>query len=359
MKKKNKFEEYIKNAINSNDFSKVGEIVEKSIDIALDLSKSGFDMVMNGFKSNKNVEKKYIANKDSQLVYQKKINPKSYFVLRNIFLAFSGITILGTIMSFSSEFVNGILFGLGLLIPAYFLNKEGHKLQRFLRYKIEIADNRIISVQDFASAVNLPIEQCSKELIYFINKRYFPQARIVENGNLFLLDKSSYEAYKAHCLNVNETKESENTKELDQSRDITEYITTTENLITSIKDEDFKSDVIKLKDLLVSINNQIQEDPSDVNGLNKFVDYYTPTAIKLVKNYIKFQDEKNDIENVEKSKYNIKIAITNINKAFSKLLSELYSDDILNINSEIEVMNTLLSQDGLMEKNTMFKKGEE
>ena len=36
-----------------------------------------------------------------------------------------------------------------------------------------------------------------------------------------------------------------------------------------------------------------------------------------------------------------------------------YSDDILNINSEIEVMNTLLSQDGLIEKNTMFKRGAE
>ena len=46
-------------------------------------------------------------------------------------------------------------------------------------------------------------------------------------------------------------------------------------------------------------------------------------------------------------------------KAFSKLLTDLYSDDILNINSEIEVMNTLLSQDGLIEKNTMFKRGAE
>lgn len=37
--KKNKLEEYIDNAISDNDFSKVGEIIEKSIDMALDLSK--------------------------------------------------------------------------------------------------------------------------------------------------------------------------------------------------------------------------------------------------------------------------------------------------------------------------------
>lgn len=109
----------------------------------------------------------------------------------------------------------------------------------------------------------------------------------------------------------------------------------------------------------MSINNQIQNENSDVNGLNKFVDYYTPTAINLVKNYIQFENEKNDIISVEKSKKDIKNAIENINKAFSKLLTDLYSDDILNINSEIEVMNTLLSQDGLIEKNTMFKRGAE
>ena len=78
-----------------------------------------------------------------------------------------------------------------------------------------------------------------------------------------------------------------------------------------------------------------------------------------MKNYIQFENEKNDIISVEKSKNDIKNAIQNINEAFSKLLTDLYSDDILNINSEIEVMNTLLSQDGLIEKNTMFKRGAE
>ncbi|MDU5273680.1 MAG: 5-bromo-4-chloroindolyl phosphate hydrolysis family protein, partial [Finegoldia magna] len=184
-----------------------------------------------------------------------------------------------------------------------------------------------------------------------------PQARVVENGHLFLLDRTSYDAYKAHYLDEN--KSEENQKEIESNRDITNYITITENLITSVKDFDFKQDVIKLKDLLVSINNQIQNENSDVNGLNKFVDYYTPTAINLVKNYIHFENEKNDILSVEKSKNDIKNAIQNINKAFSKLLTNLYSDDILNINSEIEVMNTLLSQDGLIEKNTMFKRGAE
>ena len=54
--KKNKLEEYIDNAISDNDFSKVGEIIEKSIDMALDLSKNGLNVVMNTFnlKPNRN-----------------------------------------------------------------------------------------------------------------------------------------------------------------------------------------------------------------------------------------------------------------------------------------------------------------
>ncbi|WP_297813184.1 5-bromo-4-chloroindolyl phosphate hydrolysis family protein [uncultured Finegoldia sp.] len=357
--KKNKLEEYIDNAISNNDFSKVGEIIEKSIDMALDLSKSGLNVVMNTFNLKPKQKPNYIANKDPQLVTQKKINPKNYFALRNICYFICAVMLFGSIVSLNqslADLFSGIMFGLGFGFVGFLSHIHASKLQRFLRYKTEIGDNKILSVEDFASAVNLPVEKCSKELIYFINKRYFPQARIVENGNLFLLDRTSYDAYKAHCLN--ETKiEQEDKKELESNRDITNYITMTEQLIESIHDYDFKNDVVKLKDLLVSINHQIQKDGSDVNGLNKFVDYYTPTAINLVKNYIQFENEKNDILSVEKSQEDIKNAIENINEAFAKLLTDLYSDDILNINSEIEVMNTLLSQDGLIEKNTMFKKG--
>lgn len=270
------------------------------------------------------------------------------------------MTLFGSVSSLTHslpDLFSGIMVSLAFGVVGFLSHIHASKLQRFLRYKTEIGDNKILNVEDFASAVNLPVEKCSKELIYFINKRYFPQARVVENGHLFLLDRTSYDAYKAHYLDENKSEEKQ--KEIESNRDITNYITITENLITSVKDFDFKQDVIKLKDLLVSINNQIQNDNSDVNGLNKFVDYYTPTAINLVKNYIQFENEKNDILSVEKSKNDIKNAIQNINKAFSKLLTDLYSDDILNINSEIEVMNTLLSQDGLIEKNTMFKRGAE
>ena len=358
--KKNKLEEYIDNAISDNDFSKVGEIIEKSIDMALDLSKNGLNVVMNTFNLKPKPKQQYLANKDSKLVTQKKINPKSYFALRNISYAIGAMTLFGSVSSLTHslpDLFSGIMVSLAFGVVGFLSHIHASKLQRFLRYKTEIGDNKILSVEDFASAVNLPVEKCSKELIYFINKRYFPQARVVENGHLFLLDRTSYDAYKAHYLD--ESKSEENQKEIESNRDITNYITITENLITSIKDFDFKQDVIKLKDLLVSINNQIQNENSDVNGLNKFVDYYTPTAINLVKNYIQFENEKNDILSVEKSKNDIKNAIQNINKAFSKLLTDLYSDDILNINSEIEVMNTLLSQDGLIEKNTMFKRGAE
>ncbi|MDU2898193.1 MAG: hypothetical protein E7B88_05145, partial [Finegoldia magna] len=235
--KKNKLEEYIDNAISDNDFSKVGEIIEKSIDMALDLSKNGLNVVMNTFNLKPKTKQQYLANNDPKLVTQKKINPKNYFAIRNISYAIGAMTLFGSVASLTHSLPDlfaGVMTALGFGVVGFLSHIHASKLQRFLRYKTEIGDNKILSVEDFASAVNLPVEKCSKELIYFINKRYFPQARVVENGHLFLLDRTSYDAYKAHYLD--ESKSEENQKELESNRDITNYITITENLITSVKD---------------------------------------------------------------------------------------------------------------------------
>lgn len=207
--KKNKLEEYIDNAISDNDFSKVGEIIEKSIDMALDLSKNGLNVVMNTFNLKPKPKQQYLANKDSKLVTQKKINPKSYFALRNISYAIGAMTLFGSVSSLTHslpDLFSGIMVSLAFGVVGFLSHIHASKLQRFLRYKTEIGDNKILNVEDFASAVNLPVEKCSKELIYFINKRYFPQARVVENGHLFLLDRTSYDAYKAHYLDENKSK---------------------------------------------------------------------------------------------------------------------------------------------------------
>ena len=76
--KKNKLEEYIDSAISDNDFSKVGEIIEKSIDMALDLSKNGLNVVMNTFNIKpKPKQQNYLANKDPKLVTQKRLIQKT------------------------------------------------------------------------------------------------------------------------------------------------------------------------------------------------------------------------------------------------------------------------------------------
>lgn len=75
--KKNKLEEYIDNAISDNDFSKVGEIIEKSIDMVLDLSKSGLNVVMNTFNLKPKPKQQYLANKDPKLVIQKRLIQKA------------------------------------------------------------------------------------------------------------------------------------------------------------------------------------------------------------------------------------------------------------------------------------------
>ena len=68
----------------------------------------------------------------------------------------------------------------------------------FFRIRREIGDNPILTTDDISTALNKPKNEVVKELNAMIKKDLFPQGRVVENGELLLLDRPSYDAYKAH-----------------------------------------------------------------------------------------------------------------------------------------------------------------
>jgi hypothetical protein len=77
------------------------------------------------------------------------------------------------------------------------------------------------------------------------------------------------------------------------------------------------------------------------------MDYYLPTPLKMLRGYRKM-DERNisghDAENVKEK---IESAMDVVIGAFKKQLNTLYKDNILDISTDIDVLETMLKQDGL------------
>ena len=118
-------------------------------------------------------------------------------------------------------------------------------------------------------------------------------------------------------------------------------------LYAVIPDLEVKHKVEELIDVAGKIIDDAKEDPTDVPQIQKFLDYYLPTTIKLLKSYERMSAQGISGENIDRSMENIKEMLDTTVEAYKKLLDSLFANQALDIETDIQVMNTLLKREGL------------
>lgn len=106
----------------------------------------------------------------------------------------------------------------------------------------------------------------------------------------------------------------------------------------------------KINDLMRISDKIIQDsihDPSDVPQIRKFLDYYLPTTIKLLNAYDRMDAQGIQGENIDGTKKNILEMLDTAIAAFEKQLDSLFANQALDIETDIDVMNTMLKREGL------------
>lgn len=96
----------------------------------------------------------------------------------------------------------------------------------------------------------------------------------------------------------------------------------------------------------------LERDTSQAQAVRRFMNYYLPTAEKLVSNYRLMMDTPNPGENIVSAMHSIENSLSMIASAFQKQLDNLYKDRALDVETDIQVMETMLSGDGLSNRGT-------
>ena len=118
-------------------------------------------------------------------------------------------------------------------------------------------------------------------------------------------------------------------------------------LYASIQNAEVKK---KIRDIMEISDKIIQDainDPSDVPQIKKFLDYYLPTTIKLLNAYDRMGAQGIEGENISGTMSSIEEMLDTAIEAYRKLLDSLFANQALDIETDIDVMNTLLKREGL------------
>lgn len=125
-------------------------------------------------------------------------------------------------------------------------------------------------------------------------------------------------------------------------------------LYASIGDLEVKKKIRDIMEVSDKIIQDAIDDPSDVPQIKKFLDYYLPTTIKLLNTYDRMGSQGIEGENISGTMASIEEMLDTAISAYKKLLDGLFANQALDIETDIEVMNTMLRREGLVGGGSSF-----
>ena len=123
----------------------------------------------------------------------------------------------------------------------------------------------------------------------------------------------------------------------------------------AIPGEEVSSKIFRMETLTRRIFARVEEEPDTAGDIRKLMDYYLPTAIKLLEAYSDLDAQPVQGENIISSKKEIEDTLDTLNGAFEVLLDDMFQDMAWDVSSDVSVLKTMLAQEGLTEKD--FKTG--
>ncbi|MEI0525133.1 5-bromo-4-chloroindolyl phosphate hydrolysis family protein [Brachyspira murdochii] len=105
-----------------------------------------------------------------------------------------------------------------------------------------------------------------------------------------------------------------------------------------------------LKEMISILEEMVNYSKVNKEGekkLEKINEYHLPTAVKMLNSYIDFCNFPVKNANMEKTAQEIENVIIKLNEALKSMLVEMNRNKLMDINSDIDVLKTMLEKDGL------------
>lgn len=115
----------------------------------------------------------------------------------------------------------------------------------------------------------------------------------------------------------------------------------------AIPDPVMTAKISRLEDVSARIFALAKKDPDKKAQLQKFMDYYLPTALKLLNTYAQLSEQDVQGSNITEAKQSIERSMDLLITAFENQLDKLFASDALDVSTDIAALEGMLNLDGL------------
>jgi 5-bromo-4-chloroindolyl phosphate hydrolysis protein len=119
------------------------------------------------------------------------------------------------------------------------------------------------------------------------------------------------------------------------------------SFIAKVKDVDVKKKVKEITDVVEKIFLDIEKDPKDIKPAREFLTYYLDTTINILNRYIEISGQNLQSKKISDMLERVEGLLDAIKKAFEKQLEKLLTDDMLDLDSDIKVLEQTIKSEML------------
>ena len=117
-----------------------------------------------------------------------------------------------------------------------------------------------------------------------------------------------------------------------------------------IPDERISAQIDLIERLTAQIFDCVRKNPKKLSQIRQFLNYYLPTTIKLMEQYVTLQNQSLKTENITEGMQKIEDLLDKVIIAFQRQLDALFEADIVDITADIRVMEQMMASEGLTNK---------
>lgn len=118
-----------------------------------------------------------------------------------------------------------------------------------------------------------------------------------------------------------------------------------------IPDDSLSGKLDILENKCAEIFRAVYDKPNRASQIRKFMEYYLPTTLKMVKGYRMLDERGITGQDAVYARNRIDDALLVVLQACEKMLDKLYQDDVLDLTTDIDVLEQMLKRDGLSESD--------
>ena len=225
--------------------------------------------------------------------------------------------------------------GVGLLIGGA-MGRKRMRLFTTLQAVVGTRDN--IPVSEVAAALALEPEKARRQLNKALDKGLFGSGAYLDmRTDTLVIRGEAPQPEKKAAAAEKPAGESQYQAILRQLREVND----------AIPGEEMSAKIDRLEAITAKIFAAAEKDPEKLPKMRRFMDYYLPTALKLLNAYSQFDSQGGDGEVIRQSKRKIEQTMDVLVEGFENQLDNLFADDALDVEADIRVLQNMMAQDGL------------